>query len=255
MSVQCHSLTLDHPGVAGHVRALQALDLQVADREFLGVVGPSGCGKSTLLRVLAGILPPTEGHVTFSGDATGHEDTAMVFQEHALLPWLDVVDNVAVPLEARGVPKQERRARAAEVAVRLGLDGFLASYPHQLSGGMRQRAGIARALLADPAVLLMDEPFGSLDAQTRLVLHEELLQNWERDRRSVVFVTHDIEEAIRLSDRIVVLSGRPARVVADLPVPLPRPRTSGRTTDPQVAELRWTIWDLLEEEVRRHART
>jgi NitT/TauT family transport system ATP-binding protein len=255
VGVSCSDVTLDFPSPVRAVRAIEHLDLLVADREFVAVVGPSGCGKSTLLRVLAGILAPTSGTVTFAGEASGHEDTAMVFQDHALLPWLDVLDNVALPLEARGVRRGERRERAADIAERVGLGEFRAAFPHQLSGGMRQRAGIARALLADPAVLLMDEPFGALDAQTRLVMQEELLQTWEHDRRTVVFVTHDIEEAIRMSDRVVVLSGRPARPIADLPIPLARPRSADIMLDPFVVDLRREVWGLLEVEARRHARS
>jgi NitT/TauT family transport system ATP-binding protein len=237
------------------VHVLQDLGMEVDDGEFVSVVGPSGCGKSTLLRVIAGMLSPTEGAVSFKGSASGHQDTAMVFQDHALLPWLDVLDNVALPLEAQGMARGERREHAAEMATRLGLGGFHRAYPHQLSGGMRQRAGIARALLADPAVLLMDEPFGSLDAQTRMIMQEELLQTWEHDRRTVVFVTHDIEEAIRLSDRVVVLSGRPARISADIPIPLPRPRSADVGFEPAALSIRMQVWKLLEAEARRHAAT
>lgn len=253
MTVRCVSLGATFTDVAAPVRALDGLDLTVEDREFVAVVGPSGCGKSTLLRLLAGLLRPTEGRVEFSGSASGHGDTAMVFQDHGLLPWLDLADNVALPLEVAGVGRAERRRRAGEVATRLGLAEFLDAYPHQLSGGMRQRGGIARALLADPAVLLMDEPFGALDAQTRIVLHEELLATWEQDRRSVVFVTHDIREAIQLADRIVVLSGRPGRVVGEFPVDLPRPRDQHASGGPEGERLRRAVWGLLEDEVRRHA--
>jgi len=254
VALECRGVVVRFPTRGASVEVLTGLDLMIDDHEFVAVVGPSGCGKSTLLRVIAGVLAPDEGNIVFSGGSGERRDAAMVFQDHALLPWLDVLDNIALPLEADRVGRAERRDRAAELALRVGLEGFLSAYPHQLSGGMRQRAGIARALIADPAVLLMDEPFGSLDAQTRLVMHEELLQTWERDRRSVVFVTHDIEEAIRLSDRVVVMSGRPARIIADIPVPLPRPRITGLAPDPAIAELRWQVWTLLEEEARRHAR-
>jgi len=259
MPLECRGIVVSFASGGRTVEVLTGLDLTIGDREFVSLVGPSGCGKSTLLRVIAGVLPPDGGSITFSGDAdpSGSEarrQAAMVFQDHGLLPWLDVLDNIALPLEAQGIGRRERRDRAAEFASRVGLGGFLAAYPHQLSGGMRQRVGIARALIADPAVLLMDEPFGSLDAQTRLVMHEELLETWERDRRGVVFVTHDIEEAIRLSDRVVVLSGRPARIIDDIPVPLPRPRVTGLAPDPAIAELRWRVWMLLEDEARRLAR-
>jgi NitT/TauT family transport system ATP-binding protein len=254
VSLTCSDLEASFGAGDTAVEVLAGMSFHVADQEFVSVVGPSGCGKSTLLRLIAGTLKPTQGTIAFSGRATGHHDTAMVFQDHALLPWLDVLDNIALPLEARKVKRAERRAQAAHLAHRVGLEGFFDAYPHQLSGGMRQRAGIARALLADPSVLLMDEPFGSLDAQTRMVMHDELLQTWERDRRSVLFVTHDIEEAVRLSDRVIVLSGRPARVIADISVPLARPRAAAISRDPAAEELRWRVWGLLEEEARRHAK-
>lgn len=254
MSVVCEDLTVWFSTSAGPVEVLDRLTIRIEDGEFVAIVGPSGCGKSTFLRVVAGLLSPAEGRISFSGGATAHADTAMVFQDHGLLPWLDVIDNIALPLEARRVPRQRRRDRASEVAERVGLSGFTTSYPHQLSGGMRQRVGIARALLADPAVLLMDEPFGSLDAQTRLVMQEELLQVWEAHRRTVIFVTHDIEEAVRLSDRVIVLSGRPARIVADIPILIPRPRPIGLQHDAAISAIRADVWRLLEEEVRRHAR-
>jgi NitT/TauT family transport system ATP-binding protein len=254
MAVDCLDLVLRFGSGPDRVEVLDGLTACVADREFVGVVGPSGCGKSTLLRLIAGILEPSAGSVRFSGGEPEQVPTAMVFQDHALLPWLDVLDNVALPLEARRIGRTHRRDRAAVIATRFGLAGFLSAYPHQLSGGMRQRAGIARALIANPSVLLMDEPFGSLDAQTRLVMQEELLQTWELDRRTVIFVTHDIEEAIRLSDRVLVLSGRPARVIADIPIEIRRPRVAGPTPDAEVADLRWRIWELLQEEARRSAR-
>jgi NitT/TauT family transport system ATP-binding protein len=255
MALTCHSVGVTFPTAEGTsgVAALTDVELTVRDREFVSIVGPSGCGKTTLLRVISGLIAPTAGHVSFAGDADGHHSTAMVFQEHALLPWLDLTDNIALPLEARGVARGARRKRAAAIATRLGLGEFLAAYPNQLSGGMRQRGGIARALLSEPAVLLMDEPFGSLDAQTRMVLQEELLANWEQDRRSVVFVTHDIREAIQLSDRVIILSGRPGRVIEDIEIPLPRPRAALRTVDPQVEALHRRVWDLLEAEARSNA--
>jgi len=254
MAVDCLDLELRFGSGSASIKVLDGLTAHVADQEFVSIVGPSGCGKSTLLRLIAGILPPSAGSVRFSGGAPEQVPTAMVFQDHALLPWLDVLDNVALPLEARRMGRAQRRGRAAEIATRFGLAGFLSAYPHQLSGGMRQRAGIARALIADPSVLLTDEPFGSLDAQTRLVMQEELLSTWELDRRTVIFVTHDIEEAIRLGDRVLVLSGRPARVIADIPIDIQRPRVAGPTPDAAVADLRWRIWELLQEEVKRSAR-
>lgn len=254
VALTCSGLSKVYEGAEGPVVALSPLDLVVADREFVCVVGPSGCGKSTLLRLLAGILEPTAGTVTFShANDGGRTPTAMVFQEHGLFPWMDVLDNVAFGLEAAGVARAERRAAAAAMVERVGLRGFARSFPHQLSGGMRQRVGIARALLTDPQVLLMDEPFGALDAQTKVVLQEELLATWEQDRREVIYVTHDLTEAVRLADRVVVLSGRPATIVADLRVDVERPRGQGYELDARLEPVRREIWSLLEEEVRRRA--
>jgi NitT/TauT family transport system ATP-binding protein len=254
ISVDAVGMTFASANGADPVVALDPVDLTVADREFVCLVGPSGCGKTTLLRILAGVLAPTSGSVTFDRVAPDRRPTALVFQEHGLFPWMDVLDNVAFGLETQGVGRRERRERAATLVDRVGLAGFAAAYPHQLSGGMRQRVGIARALLTDPQVLLMDEPFGALDAQTKLVMQEELLSTWERDPREIVYVTHDINEAVRLGDRVVVLSGRPGRIIADLPVPSPRPRHWGRS-DAEQRRIRQEIWGLLEEEVRRHARS
>lgn len=254
MAFTCTQLSKTFATPDGDVVALAPLDLSVADHEFVCVVGPSGCGKTTLLRILAGILEPTTGRAEFRGGhdvPDGRPATAMVFQEHGLFPWLDVLDNVAFGLEAMGVARRERRAAAAELVDRLGLGGFAHAYPHQLSGGMRQRVGIARAFLTEPRVLLMDEPFGSLDAQTKLVLQEELLETWRHERREVVYVTHDIDEAIRLGDRVLVMSGRPGRVIADLPVGIDRPRTVEDRDHPVARELYSKIWNALEDEVRR----
>lgn len=254
MAFTCTELSKTFDGAAGPVVALAPTDLAVDDHQFVCVVGPSSCGKTTLLRILASILEPTTGTVTFDHDTIGGRPaTAMVFQEHGLFPWMDVLDNVAFGLETQGVGRRERRAAARGLVERLGLGGFAESYPHQLSGGMRQRVGIARAFLADPQVLLMDEPFGALDAQTKLVLQEELLDTWRETRKEVVYVTHDIDEAVRLGDRVLVMSGRPGRILADLPVPLARPREFSRREDPAARDLRWSIWELLEDEVRRHA--
>jgi NitT/TauT family transport system ATP-binding protein len=254
MAFACTGLSMAFDGPDGPIEALAPLDLEVADREFVCIVGPSGCGKSTLLRLLAGILEPTSGSVRFSEpERGGRPPTAMVFQDHGLFPWMDVLDNVAFGLESAGVPRAERRAAAASIVERFGLHEFVRAYPHQLSGGMRQRVGIARALLTDPQVLLMDEPFGALDAQTKVVLQEDLLATWEQDRREVVYVTHDLTEAVRLADRVIVLSGRPAAIVADLPIDAARPRGHGYDLDPRLEPVRRDIWSLLEEEVRRRA--
>ncbi len=209
-------------------RALDRLDLGIAESQFVCVVGPSGCGKSTLLSAAAGIEPPTTGKVWFDGQVvTGpHHSRGMVFQDGAVFPWLTALENVCYGPTVRGVGKKEATARGRDVLEAVGLSGFENHYPRQLSGGMRQRVAIARSLANEPRLLLMDEPFGALDAQTRLTLQDLLLRVRESYRGTVLFVTHDVDEAILLGDRVVVLSARPGRVVLDLIVDLPRPRTS-----------------------------
>lgn len=209
---------------------LDELDFTVDRGEFLVVLGPSGCGKSTLLGLLDGLIEPTAGEIRIDGDpVTGpRTDTAMVFQSFQLLPWRTVRDNVAIGLEIQGLAESERYSRADEWIERVGLEGFEEAYPGELSGGMQQRVGLARALVVDPELLLMDEPFGALDAQTRDRLQTELLQLWEQRRSTVVFITHDIDEAIHLADRVLVLSTKPATITAELEIPFERPRWSRR---------------------------
>jgi NitT/TauT family transport system ATP-binding protein len=214
-------------------------------------VGPSGCGKTTLLRLVAGLIEPTRGTIEFGATTTnGAIRTAMVFQEHGLFPWMSVVDNVAFGLERERLARESRRARAREFIERVGLARFADSYPHELSVGMRQRVGIARAFVANPQILLMDEPFGSLDAQTKLVLQEELLRLWTVRQKAVVYVTHDIEEAVLLGDRILVMSGRPGRVREEIHVPISRPRDLLDRDRPAVQDIRRHVWGLLESDVR-----
>ena len=191
----------------GHeVRALDDVSLTVGSEEFLALLGPSGCGKSTLLNIVAGLLTPSAGGVYLEGELPpGRSATAMVFQEFALFPWRTAQANIEFGLEELGLPPVERAARAREHITLTGLTGFETKYPHQLSGGMRQRVGIARALAVEPAVLLMDEPFSALDAQTRQLMQEELLAIWERTRKTIVYVTHNIQEAVYLADRVIVL--------------------------------------------------
>src|ERR1700722_12564520 len=206
--------------------ALRDLDFQVRDNEFLCIVGPSGCGKTTLLRIVAGLVKPETGSVFIDGKPAGgpSSDRCMVFQHFGLLPWRTVLGNVEFGLELQGVNRAERRTRAERSIEMLHLDGFQHHYPHQLSGGMQQRTGLARALSLDPSMLLMDEPFSALDAHTRELLQEELLRLWERTHKSVLFVTHSIDEAIYLADRIVVMEPHPGRIKEILEVELPRPR-------------------------------
>jgi NitT/TauT family transport system ATP-binding protein len=234
------------------VPALASVNLIVSDGEFVALLGPSGCGKSSLLRIVAELLRPTAGSVQIHSSTdlgNGRPKTALVFQEYALFPWRTVLENVVFSLEMRGISRDERLARARDVLSRVGLQGFGDAYPHQLSGGMRQRVGIARALAAQPEVLLMDEPFGALDAQTRTVLQEELLRVWESERKTVLYVTHSIDEAVYMSDRVVLLTARPGRIKAEYSVELPRPRTMEMRGWHSYTKLSFEIWGALREEV------
>jgi NitT/TauT family transport system ATP-binding protein len=236
----------------GHsVAALDRISLQVAAGEFLCIVGPSGSGKSTLLRVLAGLLRQSAGEVHIAADRPGMPLTAMVFQEHALLPWRTVRDNVTFGLENRRVGREAREARAREMLALVGLTPFAGHYPHQLSGGMKQRVGIARALANDPEVLLMDEPLAALDAQTRTIMQEELLRIWATLGKTVIYVTHSLEEALLLGDRVVLLTARPGRVSQVFPVDLGRPRGLEIRASHAYGVLLDKIWSELREEVIR----
>jgi len=241
-----------YPTKDGDILAVDNLSLEVADGEFVCVVGPSGCGKSTFLRILAGLTPLTSGSVEIIRDAkTKKPLNSMVFQEYAIYPWKTVWDNVAFGLEMRGVPKAERRSRTELWLKRVGLSRFADYYPHQLSGGMKQRVSIARALANDPEVLLMDEPLGALDAQTRLVLQDELLKLWDAERKTVVYVTHSIDEAILLGDRIIIMTAHPGTTKAEFTVEIPRPRTIETTTTAEFAHHKGIIWEALKDEVLR----
>jgi NitT/TauT family transport system ATP-binding protein len=227
------------------VAALDSISLEIPDAQFVSVVGPSGCGKSTLLSLVAGLRLPSSGTVLCDGEpitAPMPRKVGMIFQEANLLPWLSAVDNVAFPLKLRRVAKAERLLAARRMLELTGLAGFEDRLPHQLSGGMKQRVAIARGLVQNPAVLLMDEPFASLDEQTRMVLGDELLRIWSETRKTVLFVTHSLNEAVYLADRVVVLSARPGRVVDDVAVDLPRPRTFAMTASERFGALKDRIW-------------
>jgi ABC-type nitrate/sulfonate/bicarbonate transport system ATPase subunit len=234
---------------------LQDIDLTVAEREFVAILGPSGCGKSTLLNMVAGFDQPTRGSVKVAGEeiAAPAPSRGVVFQEPALFPWLSVMDNVVFGPKTLGQPAASYRAHAAQIIEQIGLSGFEASYPAELSGGMRQRVGIARVLILEPKVLLMDEPFGSLDAQTRTLMQELLLALWERHQQTVLFVTHDIEEAVLLADRVCVMTARPGRIKKSIAVRMPRPRSIESTTSPEFNELRREVLELIREESLRAA--
>jgi NitT/TauT family transport system ATP-binding protein len=237
----------------GGQEVVRALDVSVAPGELVCVLGPSGCGKSTLLGAIAGFVPVAEGQLTVDGAPVRGPggERGMVFQQHTLLPWRTALDNVAFGLKVRGVPRAVRRQRAAALLGSVGLAGYERHYPEQLSGGMQQRVELARALITGPSVLLMDEPFGALDAQTRLDMQALLLDVWERLRPTIVFVTHDVDEAIFLADRVLVLGARPAQLRADIPVRLPRPRDGGVLVSREFVELRRRGLALLRDQARR----
>ena len=227
--------------------AVQDVSVQVRPGEFLCLLGPSGCGKSTLLGALAGHLRPSHGSIRIDGQEVDgpHPDRGLVFQQHTLFPWKKVLENVAFGLKMKGVGKAERQARALEMLALVGLEGFEKHYPSQLSGGMKQRVEIARVLINHPRVMLMDEPFGALDAQTRLMMQQLLLDVWERVGTTIVFITHDIEEALFLADRILVMSPRPGGIVDEIAVDFARPRSAEVVTSQQFTALKRHCLDLL----------
>lgn len=253
MVFTCQHVSKAYLTRTGTVYALENVTFSVEEREFVCIVGPSGCGKTTLLKLIAGLIEPTTGKIILHSNSHHQQlNSALVFQEHGLFPWMTVLDNVAFGLETQGIGQRERKNRAMAFIERVGLAAFANNYPRELSVGMRQRVGIARAFVANPRILLMDEPFASLDAQTKLVLQDELLRIWKDHQKSVVYITHDIEEAIRLGDRVLVMTGHPGRIRAEIPVSLDRPRTSSVNTDAKVTEIKWHIWKMLEEEVRQN---
>ena len=244
--MQCEQLYKWFPG--GIV--LEDVNLTIGSGEFVCIVGPSGCGKTTLLRLLAGLAEPDHGRVTIGGRPVSGPDpkVAMVFQHFGLFPWKTVYRNVALPLQLGGCDSGERDRRAREAITAVGLAGHEHKYPGQLSGGMKQRVGLARAIAIAPDVLLMDEPFAAVDAQTREILQDDLLKLAERLRQTIVFITHSIDEAITLGDRIVVMARAPGRIINDIPVPMPKARTiSTVRRHPAYPELRDTIWDQLRD--------
>jgi len=235
------------------VHALGPLDLEVGEGEFVSVLGPSGCGKSTLLRVIAGLVSPSKGELSIRQTDPDRSLLGMVFQDHSVYPWKSVERNVRFGLDVeRKRSRAERDVLVAGYLRRLGLSEFAKAYPHTLSGGMRQRVAIARALVLQPEVLLMDEPFASLDQQLRRLMQDELVDLWETERRTMVFVTHSIDEAIILSDRVVVMSARPGRVCAEYTIPFGRPRSHDLRASPEFAALQQSIWEVLRTEVDEH---
>ena len=250
--IQARDITLTFkPKNRDPVTALKSLTLDVSQGEFVSIVGPSGCGKSTFLNILLGLLKPDTGEMRLNGkQITGPgQERAMVFQEFGLLPWRTVLANIELGLELKGIQPSVRRERGMELIKMAGLIGFENHYPHELSGGMKQRVGLARALATDPEVLLMDEPFAALDAQTRDLMQAELLQIWDRAKKTVIFVTHSIEEAAYLSDRVIVISARPGRTKDIIKIHLPRPRDYEMRLSPEFNEIKAGIWSTLKEEL------
>jgi ABC-type nitrate/sulfonate/bicarbonate transport system ATPase subunit len=249
MKVVVHGVTKQFTTGERGVRALGGVNLEVRDQEFFGIIGPTGCGKTTLLHIIARLEEPTSGTVNFVGEQHGKSPVSMVFQDAALMPWRTVEENVPLGAEFRNEEPSvyKRISRFFLEIVRL-LD-FAGARPHELSGGMKQKVAIARALANDPEVILMDEPFANLDAQTRLLMREELLRIWNRDKKTVILVTHNIEEAVMLCDRIAVLSARPALVKEVVTVDIPRPRNMKSMRDPDFAKCTERIWDLLKHDV------
>jgi NitT/TauT family transport system ATP-binding protein len=252
------ALALDRVGMtygsgAGAVRALEPVSLEIHRGEFVAVIGPSGCGKSTLFNIVGGLLPGYEGDVLLDGRRVSgpNPQIAMVFQEESTFPWRTMLENVVFPLEVRGVPRAEREERARRMIDLVGLTGFENRRPGDLSGGMRQRTSLARALCAEPAILLMDEPFASVDEQTRLLLGEKLLEIWQRLQQTTLLITHSIAEAVQLSDRVVVMSFRPGRIKQIVDIDLPRPRTTDVLAGERFAHLVARIWNDLRAEAAR----
>ncbi|HTS50278.1 MAG TPA: ABC transporter ATP-binding protein [Bryobacteraceae bacterium] len=259
MNVVCQDVTVRFATRERVVTALRNVSLDVRSGEFLSIVGPSGCGKTTLLRTLAGLIQPQSGVVERIFQPTRRNQPALlVFQDYSLFPWMTVLQNSAFGLEMQGINRSERETRARALLDRLGLAGWEGAYPHQLSAGMRQRVAVIRSFLSNPGLLLMDEPFGALDSLTRRTLQQELLELWEQNHKTVIFVTHDVEEAILLSDRVLVMSRNPGAIVAQFDVALDRPRRPASAWSDEVQVLKRRIYQELgfeAEDARRAARS
>lgn len=248
--VEVSGLTVTYPG---GVTAIKGFDLAVALGEFTVILGPSGCGKSTVLQVIAGLVKPTAGEVRVGQrlNPPPGKDRGFVFQQAGLLPWFDIYTNIEIGLRAKGLSKKSARAISEQYVSKMRLKGFGHFYPYQLSGGMQQRVGIARAFAIDPPVLLMDEPFAALDAQSRILLQEELLGLWEGSGKTIIFVTHSIEEAVFLADRVVVMSTNPGNVKAVVDIDLPRPRIEESRAHPRARELFEELWQMIRHDAER----
>ena len=245
LAIEVSGLSHVYAGSEGTVPALQDIGMSVGEGRFVVIVGPSGCGKTSLLMMLAGLRHQSAGSILCAGRPIADPDpkrVGVVFQEASLFPWLSALDNIEFPLSLRGAPRDERRARSQAMLKLVGLDGFGARYPHELSGGMKQRVSIARGLVQDPPVLLMDEPFAALDEQTRMTMGQELLRIWSATRKTVVFITHSLTEAVYLADEVYVMSARPGRLIDRIEITLPRPRTYEMMANDTFGRLRDRIW-------------
>lgn len=244
--LEVRNLSKAYPGLV----AVEDVSLDLRKHEFVSIIGPSGCGKSTLLEMIAGLIPITGGKVVIKGQAeiNSHPSTGIVFQQESIFPWRTTLENIEFGLQMHGVPREIRREKSLKVIEMIGLDGFEHRYPGELSGGMRQRVAIGRALVMEPEILLMDEPFGSLDEQTRIILGEELLRIQQQSGQTILFVTHNINEAVQLSDRVVVMTARPGRIKAVVEIDLERPRTSEIIASATFGRFVGQIWMALREE-------
>ena len=250
--IGARNVSKHYPRADGVMVALEDFSLDVADGEFVCIVGPSGCGKSTFLRMVAGLESISQGAIEIRPGADANKPlNSVVFQEYAIFPWKTLADNVAFGLQMRGIGRKQRLDTARFWLDRVGLSKFADYYPHQISGGMKQRVSIVRALANDPEVLLMDEPLGALNAQTRVVIQEELLRIWEETRKTVLYITHSLDEAVLLGDRVILMSAQPGRHLATFRIDLPRPRSIATTNLPAFAEYRAAIWEKLSAEVIR----
>ena len=248
--IRIRGVTKTFEGVHGDVQALDNIDLTIPEGQFLCIVGPSGCGKTTLLRIIAGLEAPTSGDVEFTVATDGKPLRSVVFQEQGIFPWMSVLQNTAFGLKVRGIGRAEREKQARSYLDMLGLTPFTDAYPRQLSGGMRQRVNIGRAFANDPAILLMDEPLASLDEQTKLLVQEDLLRLWEGSHKTVVYITHSLDEAIVLGDRVIVMTNRPGTIKTVVDIDLPRPRNVlDMQSNTEFFDIRSRIWTALREEV------
>ena len=249
MRVNLEKITLGYVN-SGNQAVINDLSVNFRKDEFVAILGPSGCGKTSLLKAIAGLLPIQSGHIDFPDfSAKGKPSRLMAFQDHCLFPWMNVVDNIGIGLEAKGHPRAFREARAINMLKTIGLVQIAKMMPHELSGGMKQRVSLLRLLVSDGDVLLFDEPLSAIDAQTRLLLQQELLDLWSANPKTSIYVTHDIEEALILADRVIVLSAQGGNILADIKVPLPRPRHATARPPKELEDLRWKIWSLLAKPV------